>query len=45
MSRGVHKLTWGIALVLAIAGLLGYIPSTAALLGLLVASAGELVED
>ena len=45
MSRSVHKLTWGIALVLAIAGLLGYISSNAALLSLLVAGAGELVEE
>jgi|LAFN01.1.fsa_nt_gi hypothetical protein len=46
MSRSVHKLTWGIAVVLAIAGLLGYIsPANAALLGLLVAGAGELFEE
>ena len=46
MSRSVHTLTWGIAVVLAIAGLLGYInPQNAALLGLLVAGAGELFEE
>jgi hypothetical protein len=45
MSRSIHRLTWGIAVVLAIAGLLGYIPANAALLGLLVAGAGELFEE